>query len=149
MNGIGGDHHDTGILADGSGNLGGAGVGTGYDSVNIIHGSKLFQNVGRFRRIQTVIVVDKLDLAAVDAARFIDQLDRKFGGLLGTLSIRSGRGGRNRSKESDTNGTGINSITAASRTGILGRFVAAGNKSKDHSQRKNETQQLFHGCSSS
>ena len=149
VNGIGGDHHDTGILADGSGNLGGAGVGTGYDSVNIIHGSKLFQNVGRFRRIQTVIVVDKLDLAAVDAARFIDQLDRKFGGLLGALAVSGGRGGRNGSKEADANGVGISGITVAGRAGILGRFAAAGNKGKDHSQRKNETQQLFHGCSSS
>ena len=128
VNGIGGDHHDTGILADGCGNLGGAGVGTGYDSVNIIHGSKLFQNVGRFRRIQTVIVVNKFDLAAVDAARFIDQLDRKFGGLLGALAVSGGRGGRNRGKEADANRVGISGITVASRAGILGGFVAAGNK---------------------
>ena len=65
VNSIGGDHYDTGILADGSGDLGGTGVGTGYDSVNIIHGSKLFQNVGRFRRIQTVIDMIFHDLLIV------------------------------------------------------------------------------------
>ena len=140
MNGIGGDHHDTGILADGSGNLGGTGVGTGYNSVNIIHGGKLFQNVGSFRRVQTVIVVDKLDLATVDAARFIDQLDRELGGLLGALAVRCGRSGRNRSKEADTNGIGIGGITVTGRAGVIGGFAAAGNKGKGHSKRKNETQ---------
>ena len=42
-----------------------------------------------------------------------------------------------------------NKTTDDSNAAGNGGFVAAGNKGKDHSQCKNETQQLFHGCSSS
>jgi len=106
MHRVGGDVGDAVGLKDAGGGPGGARIAAGDGDVHLVLGGQLGGDRHRFLRRGLIVVDQKLDRLAVDAALGVGLLDGQFGAGQRRLAVRRGEAGQ-RHVEPDLDGVGL------------------------------------------
>jgi hypothetical protein len=103
MHRIGRHQRHLGALEDRGGRPGQEGVGAADPGRHFVGLGHLLGDVGRLIGLGRVVVVDQLQLAAVDAAALVDELDGKLGAVQRGHPVRRSKAGLRR-EEADLYG---------------------------------------------